>query len=459
MANVAQGLTAIQAGREAIADAINAKDENAGASHSDSLQALATKIEGMASGSGLDIYAQVAQPEKNAGLWIKRGDVAKVISRDVFTGDGSAYGIGNLGTAVSHASCAAYGNKLYIFGGQTGAFSSTTLNNDLTIVDTITGAIEVRTGFLPSSLIAAAAITVGNKIYVLNTTTASSNNAQMYIFDPTTVALTAGEITALTFGSKGGAAAAAVGTAIYFFGGKSSSYSNTTSVSSRKEIVRYDTANDTFLLLSATLPEARICAAASAYGNNIYIFGGAATGSINSTLTGTNTIYKFDTTTSTLTTLSSVLPNAIAGMAAQTIGNKVYVFGGSSSGAAYGAIRVFDPITNGVSNAPFSLLYTLIYIETASAVIAGTVYIAGGRNSITGNGINGIIAAKIASTQLDAGTAILAINRGGAIARPKIYEDASAEIEMPIDGVYYQTPSGLIAADAAWWNGSAWAAV
>jgi hypothetical protein len=50
MANVAQGLAAIQSGRAAIATAINTKDENAGASASDSLQALAVKIEGMASG-------------------------------------------------------------------------------------------------------------------------------------------------------------------------------------------------------------------------------------------------------------------------------------------------------------------------------------------------------------------------------------------------------------------------
>ena len=61
---------------------------------------------------------------------------------------------------------------------------------------------------------------------------------------------------------------------------------------------------------------------AAAVGNNIYIFGGY-TG--NGTL---NTILKFDTTTETITTLSTTLPSEVSHTSAAAVGNNIYIFGG-----------------------------------------------------------------------------------------------------------------------------------
>ena len=106
-----------------------------------------------------------------------------------------------------------------------------------------------------------------------------------------------------------------VGTDIYLFGGY-------TSAGALSTIYKYDTTTDTMTTLAATLPVAMMGMNAVAIGTNIFLFGGWKSGGLN------NIIYKFDTTTETLTSTGYTIPTAAYDMGAAASGNVVYLFGG-----------------------------------------------------------------------------------------------------------------------------------
>ena len=73
----------------------------------------------------------------------------------------------------------------------------------------------------------------------------------------------------------------------------------------------------------ATLPKTATYIASSAVGTKIYLFGG------NGDSGYLSTINVFDTTTNTITTLSTTLPKAATGIASAAVGTKIYLFGGN----------------------------------------------------------------------------------------------------------------------------------
>lgn len=74
--------------------------------------------------------------------------------------------------------------------------------------------------------------------------------------------------------------------------------------------------------IDTTLPQAMSGATCSRVGDNIYIFGGV----IGSSSTATTSIYKFNTSTKTISLLNVTLPNSISFAISATIGTKIYIF-------------------------------------------------------------------------------------------------------------------------------------
>ena len=160
-------------------------------------------------------------------------------------------------------------------------------------------------------------------------------------------------------------AAAAVGTNIYIFGGyDNSNYRNT--------IYKFDTISNSITTLSTVLPSQRSGASAVSIGTNIYIFGGRSSGSGY-----TSTIYKFNTTNETITTLSATLPRALSGIAISKKDNFIYLFGGEGSSSPHSsAIYKFDT-TNETITTLTTTLETAIY-DAAAAAVGTNIYIFGG---------------------------------------------------------------------------------
>ena len=119
-----------------------------------------------------------------------------------------------------------------------------------------------------------------------------------------------------------GMCVAQVGSKVYLFGGyNDSSVLNT--------IYKFNAESETISALSVTLPRALKNMSAATVGSNVYLFGGF-TDNINYTdhRNTSDTIYKFNTDTETITTLTTKLPQRMAGVGAEQLGRYVYLFDG-----------------------------------------------------------------------------------------------------------------------------------
>lgn len=121
----------------------------------------------------------------------------------------------------------------------------------------------------------------------------------------------------------------------------------------------------------ATLPMAANTIAAEAVGSKIYLFGGSI--SSNSKL---NTVNVFDTETETLTTLSTALPTGLYGIASAAVGTKIYLFGGNNGNSSLKTIRVFDTETETLTT--LSTTLPIVKANSPAAAVGTKIYLFGG---------------------------------------------------------------------------------
>ena len=172
-------------------------------------------------------------------------------------------------------------------------------------------------------------------------------------------------------------ACAVVGSKAYLFGGEKnvnyqSSYSNM--------IIEFDSDTEKAEALDTVLEISAEYIAAASVGTKIYLFGGKTTGT-PSTL---STIYVFDTETRELYRHSATLPIAANNSTAFSIGSKIYLFGGEPHNTAGRTIVEFDPETGDIetviSKLPTSNISNINdgYFGSACAVIGTKAYLFGG---------------------------------------------------------------------------------
>ena len=157
--------------------------------------------------------------------------------------------------------------------------------------------------------------------------------------------------------------ASSVGTDIYLIGSSTSSYTD--------KIYKYDTVNNTFTKMSATIYPAP-SNASIAVGTDIYIFG-----SSNSSYY--KQAYKYDTLTNTTTTIASI-PTNFYGGCLENIGRDIYIFGGDASTAYRKYAYRYNTVSNTyieLKTIPFSFPYG------GSAVIGTDIYLFGGSSATT----------------------------------------------------------------------------
>ena len=223
---------------------------------------------------------------------------------------------------------------------------------------------------LPKVLYSSAAATVDKNVYIFGGTTAEYVNSNtIYKFDTTTETITMLN-TVLPTGTKE-MGCCSFGNIIYLFGGNNGSTSGSTITT----IYKFDTTTETITMLSTTIPTSLSGMGVAIIGSNVYLFGGSSKG------TWQTTIYKFDTTTETITTLSATLPTKLGKMGIATVGSNVYLFGGTGGTGGTKPIYKFDTTTETITTLSATLpngSYGLV-----ASTIETTIYLFGGASNVT----------------------------------------------------------------------------
>lgn len=174
-----------------------------------------------------------------------------------------------------------------------------------------------------------------------------------------------------------GTSAILYGENAYIFGGNSSSY-----YKYYNRILKFNTTTETIETLNVKLPTARSNTTSSIVGNKVYIFGGMQYS--NGGTIDLNEIVKFNIETEEITTLSTTLPSKRSLSKSVAIGNNIYIFSGKNqeSSTITGDILKFDTTTETISTITSDFV-----IPHASCLVAiGTdIYIIGGNKYFTGN--------------------------------------------------------------------------
>lgn len=139
------------------------------------------------------------------------------------------------------------------------------------------------------------------------------------------------------------------------------------------DIAEEESGEMSFDKLAEILPQGISATGCATVGNYIYILGGSNGSDY------LKTIYKFNTTTETIETLSTQLPTWLGNMACVAIGSKIYLLGGMNAISAQNKIYCFDTETETVSTLSSTLptnLYAMGY-----AAIDTKIYLFGGVDS------------------------------------------------------------------------------
>ena len=154
---------------------------------------------------------------------------------------------------------------------------------------------------------------------------------------------------------------ALVGTDIYIFGGDTVT----------DEIYKFDTTTETITTLTTKLPSARKDYGGCSVGTNIYFFGG------NNSSGYLSEILKFDTTTETITTLSATLPSGYkVHYGTHLVGNDIYI-SGVMTNLYKTTMFKFDTTTETITTLSATLPNENM-CAAATQVVGNTIYFFGG---------------------------------------------------------------------------------
>ena len=308
-------------------------------------------------GAELNIAYGDTAPSDTSKLWIKATEPTNVTVS--CNPEQQVEGFVNIDAVLPLAlytpTCSRVGDNIFIFGGRYSSGGSNVSSKNIYKFNISTKTISKLAVTLPAGIVGAISATIGTKIYIFETT------AHRYVFDTETETISTLSVIPPTdfsnarcvskdssifiFASSGDIykydanlntfgrisklpsslyypAVARVGAKIYVMGGSTDSSANYVDT-----IYEFDT--DTFQtnLLSTTLPTPTRWGMAESIGSCIYFFGGRIT---TPSVVSSQEIYKFNTATKIIETLSVSLPVALYGSAHEVYGQQIFIFGGSA---------------------------------------------------------------------------------------------------------------------------------
>lgn len=315
-------------------------------------------------------YSSTTAPSDISKLWVKTDvEPEKVfVSKDLSLGAETISPLDvTLPIATGNMACGVVGTKIYLFGGYGSGYS-----NKIYCFDATTNTISTLSATLPRYILGMACGVVGTKIYLFGGDVGSSSYVNtIFCFDTTTN--TVSTLSTILPTAARDMTCGVVGTKIYLFGGRT----GTSSGSCLNRIYCFDTAAETISTLSVTLPNGIAQMTCGVVGTKAYLFGGATSGGITVS-SFSNKIYRFNTTTETISTLSVTLPANTTEMVSGAVGTKIYLFGGYNSSSSGGQNSYcFDTTTETIST--LSATLPVPTMTNSSGVVGTKVYLFGGR--------------------------------------------------------------------------------
>ena len=263
-----------------------------------------------------------------------------------------------LGTAV------AFGSDIFLFGGR----APTAQTNAIRKFNTLTNTWST-VGTLPWSAEAIVGVVINGLIYVHAGGSGASRFGNLVSFNPSNNAVTvlAGDV------ATTGAAAVAIGNKMYVFGGQTTNTVLNT-------IRCYDPVTNqwTALTPSGVVPTARYFVSAAAADGKMYIVSGATTGTV--------VVKSIDVYDPVANAFEQALPISfgIYAMGVGIIGRYLYVVGGSNQGPTVDDTRIYNLDTKSWSSGAV-LPKKLGYLPMA--IVGDKLYTLGGYSSTAGGGV------------------------------------------------------------------------
>lgn len=241
---------------------------------------------------------------------------------------------------------AAVGDNVYYFGGQA---SNSSYSNTIYKINSKDKTITTVTATLPKANSEMGVAAVGTNVYMFG---GSNSTTAIVQFDAASETATTLK-TVLPSGMSSVGFTCAVGTDIY--------------VGNASTIYKFDTINETISTFKSGLSLGS-SGTGQAVGTNIYYFSGSTD----------LKIYKIDTVSATVTTLSTKLPSRRYNTATTVIGTNIYLFGGNVGGYASNIITKFDTTTETLEN--LTIKMTNSDDRNAATSIGATAYVIGGNS-------------------------------------------------------------------------------
>ena len=268
------------------------------------------------------------------------------------------------------STCAAVDTDIYLFGGINGNSALKTIYS----FDSTTKMITTLPTTLDQGAYDLTCAAIGADIYVFGAKT-QDKLSLIYHFDSTTKTLT--KLSVALIRPYAEMTCASIGTDIYLFGGRVGMGS---SDAVNNQIFKFDSITQTITTLSTTMSSTGSRRACASIDTDIFMFGGVkggtSSGGQTSQLIGD--ILDFDSLTQTITTIGTLsTPRDSIGCAA--IATDIYLFGGNFPYGPSSAIQCFDTLTQTFKSVPVSLP-TFIH-SIACASIDDDIYLFGGYQS------------------------------------------------------------------------------
>jgi len=269
--------------------------------------------------------------------------------------------------------------------------------NGVSGIGEITANSTVVVGYLPVSLFAAAAVTLGHDEYIFGgaTGTASAPKPEegILLYDVLSSNATVTEIAHLPSDNYG-LGAAVIGSTVYLIGGDNGTTTLDTIVSWRP---------GARATVTATLPVALRYAAVAAVDGRIVIAGG-----LLSNNTASKQVFVYDPATRQVSALHAQLPTGIFAASGASLGQLAYVIGGATPPARSGAnptpvstIYSVDPISGQLAQA--GTLANGARGEAAVAKVGSSIYLAGGLTGTTTTNAVGTLTTPVTKTKTKTG--------------------------------------------------------
>ena len=308
--DVLQGVTFVDSNKQVQTGVIETYQGSTDITPDNTIQTLSTNgkymtsditVQASGGGASLNVEYGITEPVDTTKLWIKTSEPDEIEISSGVSGGGGDFTFISAGSLPNTIQCASACDGINIY-----LFSNNNSGTGIYIYNIATQQITLSNAVLPRASVYFYAHYYNGKIYIA----CRYSNFTSYIYDIATDTIST---LSTNINNNQNAGIIGVGKYIYSIGGHDGYYTYYTYID------RYDIENNTRTRVG-NLPNGMYNTSSCNVGDDIYIFGGSASGYQN------YNIYKLDTITNILTTLKDISPTIIDPSVCFEINSEIHIY-------------------------------------------------------------------------------------------------------------------------------------